>query len=194
MSPPPVPAPLVLPASLADYRPFPNEERRNLFQGMLEVPLMAWALRLPTGVRVLEVGCGRGVALPALARALAPSRLVGIDVDASLIVEADRRLAARGVAAEVSHADVRDLPFAAGSFDVVIDFGTCYHISRPTEALDEIARVLAPGGLFVYETPLSQLLSHPMRAFGRRIPWHSAPRFAPYRARLLWSSRVRAMP
>lgn len=176
--------------SLPDYQPFPNVERRNVFQEGLEIPLMVWALGLPRGGRILEVGCGRGVALPPLARALAPSRLVGIDVDADLVAEARGRVAERGVAAELYHADVRELPFVASSFDVVIDFGTCYHISRPSEALAEIARVLAPGGLFVHETPLSQLLSHPVRAFGRRIPWRSAPRLAPHRARLLWSTRM----
>ena len=173
---------------LPEYRPFPNVDRRNVFQEKLEVPLMVWALGLPSGVRILEVGCGRGVALPPLARALAPNRLVGIDVDAELVAEARRRIAARGVAAELYHADVRALPFPAASFDVVIDFGTCYHISRPHVALAEVARVLAPQGRFVCETPLSQLLSHPVRAFGRRLPWGSVPSLVPDRARLLWST------
>jgi ubiquinone/menaquinone biosynthesis C-methylase UbiE len=175
---------------LPDYRSFPNVDRRNLFLEKLEVPLMVWALGLPGGRRVLEVGCGPGVALPPLAQALAPTRLVGIDVDRALIAAAERRVAATRVAAELYLADVRDLPFPAASFDVVIDFGTCYHISRPAEALAEISRVLAPGGLFVHETPLSQLLSHPVRAFGRRIPWRSAPRLARHRARLLWAVRA----
>lgn len=59
--------------------------------------------------------------------------------------------------------DVRSLPFAEGEFDFVIDFGTWYHISRPQEAIEEISRVLEPGGVFCYETRASQLLSHPMR-------------------------------
>ena len=39
----------------AEYRPFPNEEARNHRQASIEVPLMAWALGLPTGGRVLAV-------------------------------------------------------------------------------------------------------------------------------------------
>jgi SAM-dependent methyltransferase len=84
------------------------------------------------------------------------------------------------------------MPFADGSFDVVVDFGTCFHISRPEQALAEITRVLAPGGWFVYETPVSQLLSHPVRSFGRRLPWRAAPSLARFRGRLLWGARRKA--
>jgi hypothetical protein len=58
-----------------EYRPFPSESGRNTRQVAIEVPLMVRALGLPTGGRVLEVGCGRGVALPVLARLLHPARL-----------------------------------------------------------------------------------------------------------------------
>ncbi len=91
--------------------------------------------------------------------------------------------------AELVWGDVRDLPFADAAFDVVIDFGTCYHIARPGPALAEIERVLAEGGVFVHETRASQLLSHPARAWGRRLPWHLAPTLRPRRHGLLWASR-----
>jgi ubiquinone/menaquinone biosynthesis C-methylase UbiE len=83
------------------------------------------------------------------------------------------------------------MPFPDAAFDLVVDFGTCYHIARPETALAEIARVLAPGGLFVHETPLSQVLSHPVRSFGRRIPWRLGPWFERHRTALLWSARRR---
>jgi ubiquinone/menaquinone biosynthesis C-methylase UbiE len=83
------------------------------------------------------------------------------------------------------------LPFPAGFFDVVIDFGTCYHISQPHVALREIVRVLKPGGVFATETRLSQLLSHPVRAACRRVPWAVAPELVRARHRLLWTSHRR---
>lgn len=174
-----------------EYCPFPNEGRRNFLQATLEVPAMIRVLDLPKGGRILEVGCGRGIALPPLARALAPSRLVGIDIDPELLAAARNRLAEMRVMAELRRADVRALPFPDGCFDVVVDFGTCYHIGGAARALAQIARVLTPGGLFVEETPLSQLLSHPVRAFGSRLPWTETRSLARARSGLLWSSRVR---
>ena len=174
-----------------EYRPFPDEEGRNSRQSSLEVPLMIRALRLPRQVRVLEVGCGRGIALPVLAKVLRPRRLVGLDMEPALLERARVHAAATGTAVELVPGDVRAMPFPDESFDLVIDFGTCYHIAHPRKALAEIERVLAPGGLFVHETPVSQLLSHPVRAFGRRMPWDHARGFTRERTALLWTARRR---
>lgn len=177
--------------SAAEYRPFPNEGDRNWRQEHLEIPLMLLALRLPRRARILEVGCGRGIALPPLARRLLPSRLVGLDVDGELLAEAGRRLRETGTVAELVWGDVRRLPFSDREFDVVIDFGTCFHVARPEAALREIARVLAPGGIFATETKLSQLLSHPFRARGRALPWSSISELRPRSRAGLWQSRSR---
>ena len=172
-----------------EYRPFPNEEGRNTRQATLEVPLLVRALGLPKRARILEIGCGRGIALVPLARLLEPVRLTGLDIEPAFLADAQRRLDQAGVSAELIPGDVRALPFPEAAFDIVIDFGTCYHIARAEAALSEVARVLAPGGRFVHETPLSQLLSHPLRSFGRAIPWDREPRFGRPRRALLWSAR-----
>lgn len=178
-------------ATEREYRPFPNESGRNNRQATIEVPLMVRALGLPAGGRVLEVGCGRGVALPVLTRLLSPLSLVGLDVDAGLLDEARASADAEGIAVELVPGDVRRMPFPDASFDLVVDFGTCYHIARAAQALAEIARVLTPGGLFVHETPLSQLIAHPLRSFGRRMPWRSDSAFERHRNGMLWTSRRR---
>jgi ubiquinone/menaquinone biosynthesis C-methylase UbiE len=84
------------------------------------------------------------------------------------------------------------MPFADEAFDVIIDFGTLYHIARSQAALNGIARVLAPGGTFVYETKASQFLSHPVRSRGRRLPTLTDHGLRHRRWAMLWASRTKA--
>jgi ubiquinone/menaquinone biosynthesis C-methylase UbiE len=175
----------------SEYRPFPNEHGRNWRQEHVEIPLMLRTLRLPRRARVLEIGCGRGIALPTLARHLTPARLVGIDIDLTLLADAQRRLRETGTRAELIVADVRCLPFPDGYFDLIIDFGTCFHVARADQALNEVARTLRFAGIFATETRLSQLLSHPIRSRGRSLPWRAAETLAPRRRAGLWQSHWR---
>jgi ubiquinone/menaquinone biosynthesis C-methylase UbiE len=179
--------------TVSPYEPFADVAARNDLQARLEVPLLVRALRPPRGGRVLEVGCGRGVALPVLARLLAPSQLVGLDVDGALLAVAERRVSASGTAARLVPGDLLALPFPDGSFDLVVDFGTCYHVADPARALAEVARVLAPGGRFVHETPVAQHLAHPVRSFGRSLPWATVPALARERHAVLWGLRRRVV-
>jgi ubiquinone/menaquinone biosynthesis C-methylase UbiE len=173
---------------MAEYEPFPNEEGRNSRQSQLEIPAMVRALGIPSGARILEVGCGRGVALPVFARLCEPTRLVGLDIDPELLAVAAESLREDGAEAELVAADVREMPFEDGAFDVIVDFGTLFHIARPQAATAEIARVLAPGGTFVHETKASQLLSHPVRSRGRRLPRLEHDGLRQRRWAMLWAA------
>jgi len=173
--------------------PFGNVETRNGLQALLEIPLMIRALKLPRGAQVLEIGCGRGVALPVLDDRLEPVELIGLDIDGALLAEARVRVRNTCTYATLVEGDVRDLPFEVGRFDLVIDFGTCYHVSDTMdgrrEALCEVARVLRTGGLFVHETRAAQRLAHPLRSFGRALPWWTVPSLVPDRSAVLWAAR-----
>ncbi len=170
------------------YSPFPDLEWRNALQSSAEVPLLVRLLRLAPGGKILEVGCGRGIGLGALARLLKPALLTGIDVDEGLLAKAEVALRECPVA-RLHRGDVRALPFDDASFDTVFDFGTCYHVARPEAALKEVARVLRPAGLFVYESRLAQLLAHPTRSSGYALPWEAVPDLVPDRRAILWSAR-----
>ena len=164
---------------------------RNVLHGHLEVALMARLLGIRDGQRVLQVGCGSGVALPHLSKLCRPRVMTGIDIDATLLDEAKDRLRDRGVGAHLIRADVRKMPFPDGAFDLVIDFGVCYHVERPGDALREVSRVLDTSGTFVYETPAAQTLAHPLADRTQRLPWGDAPSLTPRRRQLLWASRTK---
>jgi SAM-dependent methyltransferase len=175
------------------YVAFGNVQARNDLQARIEIPLMLRLLRPPRGGRVLEIGCGRGIALPVLATLLAPSSLIGLDIDPALIASANEQVRTTPISARVMRGDARALPLDSGSFDLVVDFGTCYHVgggaAGARAAIREVARVLRPGGLFIHETPVAQRLAHPVRSFGRRLPWKAAPELRPCQRAVLWSMR-----
>jgi ubiquinone/menaquinone biosynthesis C-methylase UbiE len=170
---------------------FPDVAARNSLQASFEVPVLLRALQAPAGGRVLEVGCGRGVALPVIARLLKPSFLAGLDIDSTLLAVAAQRLAATSTAATLVVGDLQTLPFADAAFDLVIDFGTSYHVANPARALAEVARVLAHAGYLLHETPLAQHVAHPIRSFGRTLPWNRVPVLQSDRRALFWSRRRR---
>jgi ubiquinone/menaquinone biosynthesis C-methylase UbiE len=109
---------------------------------------------------VLDVGCGRGLMLLGAARRLTSGRAVGIDLwrqedqannspqaaleNAKLEGVADR--------VRIDTGDARALPYAAGSFDVVVSHWVVHNLPQDSDrrkALDEMIRVLRPGGVLV---------------------------------------------
>jgi SAM-dependent methyltransferase len=95
---------------------------------------------------VLDAGCGAGAALAPASRVAA--RAVGIEISAAMAARA--REAAP--AAEVVEGDAAALPFADGSFDVVLSSFVVFFMSDPTAVLHEWRRVLAPGGRLAMAT------------------------------------------
>jgi ubiquinone/menaquinone biosynthesis C-methylase UbiE len=95
--------------------------------------------------RVLEVGCGSGDVAERIALELG-AEVVALDQSARM-VELTR---ARGVDARVG--DVQELPFADGEFDCAVAAWMLYHVLDVERALDELARVLRPGGRLVAVT------------------------------------------
>ena len=120
------------------------------FQGLvyrkrMQVAL-AWidALALDPGAKVLEVGCGAGLATLELARR--GYAVLSTDSSADMVALASQRIAKAGLDVAVSVSDVHDLHDAGGSFDLVLALGVLPWLHSPRRALGEIARVLAPGG------------------------------------------------
>lgn len=104
---------------------------------------------LRTGETVLDAGCGTGTLAIAAARRVGPSgRVHGVDASPSMIVRAARKSRRAGVAVDFRIGVAESLPYADGSFDVVLSTLMLHHLPRePRERFArEMRRVLTPRG------------------------------------------------
>ena len=103
---------------------------------------------LRSGMRLLDFGCGPGTISVGLARAVEPGEFVGVDIEESQVDLARAAAVAGGHHnASFQVGDVTNLPFDDNSFDVAHCHAVLNHVPDTRAALDEIRRVLKPGGL-----------------------------------------------
>ncbi|SFP29757.1 Methyltransferase domain-containing protein [Amycolatopsis arida] len=110
-----------------------------------------WAVRLldvqPTD-RVIELGCGPGVAISALVTRASRGLVVGVDHSQVMIRQARRRnrAAIRAGRVRLMHLPVEKLSISDGPFDAALAVNTVGMWPDPTARLRELARLLRPGG------------------------------------------------
>lgn len=97
---------------------------------------------------VLEVSCGHGGGASYLARTQQPAKYVGLDLNAAGIAFCQDRHRVPGL--EFRQGDALKLPFADQSFDVVLNVEASHCYPDFPKFLREVARVLTPGGYFLY--------------------------------------------
>lgn len=103
---------------------------------------------LRSGMSLLDCGCGPGAITLGLAEAAAPGRVIGIDLEPGMVSRANESAREQRVKnVEFQVADVGDLPFPGNSFDVVFTSAMLEHLADPEHALEQMNRVLTPGGL-----------------------------------------------
>jgi len=109
------------------------------------------ALRLKTSGQAADLGCGPGQLVIEMAEQAPDLHITGIDLADEVLQKAEGYAQRSGVGAQVSFrkGDAQAIPFADDSLDLVISTLSLHHWTDPVQALDEIARVLRPGGAFV---------------------------------------------
>jgi SAM-dependent methyltransferase len=99
------------------------------------------------GLKVLDVGCGNGYVLYQYARHGA--EVTGVDLTQTAIELSRKRFALGGLSGQFREVDGNNLPFPGDHFDIVCSMGVLHHISNPQPMVNEMFRVLKPGGRLI---------------------------------------------
>jgi SAM-dependent methyltransferase len=135
---------------------FAHEPRRLRFADsdyIRHVPWISAAVQQlghVAGRRVLDLGCGHGMAAVILARRGA--MVSACDLSPGYVAEAQQRATANEAIIDFTVAAGERLPFASESFDAIWGHAILHHLDLPV-ALPEIRRVLKPGGVAVFCEP-----------------------------------------
>ena len=104
---------------------------------------------LEQGLRLLDAGCGPGSITADFAEVLAPTEVLGIDIDDRALGRARTGATERGILnVRFEHGDIYALDFPDASFDAVWTASTIQWLRKPETAVREILRVLKPGGIY----------------------------------------------
>jgi 2-polyprenyl-3-methyl-5-hydroxy-6-metoxy-1,4-benzoquinol methylase len=103
--------------------------------------------KLEAGGRVLDLGCGGGVAIAAIAQGFPATQVDGVDLSRHAIERAERNLA------HLPNADVRlgraEEVTSAEAYDLVLTFDCLHDMTRPAEAIAAVRRAVKPDGTWL---------------------------------------------
>lgn len=137
-----------------------NNPLRAFLQRYYEANLLKRMGGDTEGLRVLEIGCGRGVGTEIIFTHFGAREVHAFDLDPDMVTRAQQRLSRLppqllrlfvGDAAAIDEEDA--------SFDAVFDFGIIHHVPEWQQAVSEVFRVLKPGGRFFFEEVTSHALA-----------------------------------
>lgn len=115
-----------------------EDRRHHGYHALVDTLESDLVLPLARGARVLEAGCGTGLILSRIAPVT--TQAIGLDLSPGMLSKAR----ARGL--DVVQGSVTELPFPDEHFDLVYSFKVLAHVERIERAMQELARVVRPGG------------------------------------------------
>jgi len=126
-------------------------------------------IELRPGMRVLDAACGTGnLAVIAARRGCVTS---GLDIASNLIAQARERARQESLDIELTEGDVEAMPYPDASFDLVVSMYGVMFAPRPERVVNELQRVVKPGGLIALAnwTPTG-FIGKMFAVFGRHLP------------------------
>lgn len=108
------------------------------------------------GKRILDFGCGTGAL--ALRLAKAGYEVTGVDISPHMLAQLERR--AKKLKIKLVEANIFSLPFPDSCFDSAVSRWVLPHFSDWGSAVKEVARVLKPGGVIVFDFPSREHVDH----------------------------------
>ncbi|MFN2292294.1 MAG: class I SAM-dependent methyltransferase [Anaerolineae bacterium] len=121
-----------------------------------QMALLRWfvarrALSMVREGRAVDLGCGPGHFVVDLAQSAPNLQVTGVDLSDEMLAQAEERARRYGLADRIAlkKGNAAQIPFPDGSLDLVVSTLSLHHWSDPVGVLDEIARVLRPGGSFL---------------------------------------------
>jgi SAM-dependent methyltransferase len=123
---------------------FAQEYKRRTYQALNPQP----------GDWLLDVGCGAGDDVMALAKIVGPNgKVIGVDKNPTMVAEGWKRLQGSGLPAEIQLGDSHQLPFEENTFDCCRSDRAVQHMEDPLQAIINMTRVVKRGGLVVISEP-----------------------------------------
>lgn len=128
----------------------------NWVATMPQMRLLRWfvarrAVELMPQGRAVDLGCGPGHLVIKLAQMAPQLQVTGLDLSDEMLAEAKGLARTSGVGDRISFrkGDAVQIPFPDASLDLIVSTLSLHHWSEPIAVLDELARVLRPGGAFL---------------------------------------------
>jgi geranylgeranyl reductase family protein len=136
---------------------------------------------IPNDAVVLDAGCGTGESTKTVMRLAKPKQIVGIDISSAMLNIAREKLSDPRV--QFKKSDMRQLPFADKSFDVVVSTWAIETLPNPKTAVQEFLRVIKDDGYVIYAFSsiprfgISRLYSFMLeKSLGRAFDWRFLPK------------------
>ena len=137
-----------------------NNPVRALVQRRYEAPLMERLGGRTEGLRVLEIGCGRGVGTSIIFNRFGAREVHAFDLDPAMIDQAKSMLDGYSSSRlKLFVGDATAIDAEDQMYDAVFDFGIIHHVPNWKRAVSEVVRVLRPDGRFFFEEVTSHALS-----------------------------------